>query len=75
MGNTATTESGDQGLLEQGGIDTPAIQRMDKKIRQKLHAKGVKYNMKVLVRGERKTGKNCLVRRLKGDPFEAQVER
>ncbi len=74
MGNTASTESvGDQGPLAHGGIDAPAIQRMDKEIRQKLHAKGVKYNLKVLVRGERKTGKSCLVSRLQGNPFEAQV--
>ncbi len=76
MGNTSTTEGiDDEGPLEQGGIDnTTAIQRMDKEIRQKLHAKGVKYNMKVLVRGERETGKSCLVSRLQGEPFQAQVE-
>lgn len=48
------------------------ISRMDQTIRSRLH-QGVKYNMKVLICGEKKTGKTVLWQRLQGLPFSYEV--
>lgn len=44
------------------------IQRMDKTIRRRVRG-GVTYNMKLLIRGERGTGKTSLFHRLQGEPI------
>lgn len=49
-----------------------AIRAMDSTIRQRLKG-GVSYNMKVVLRGERGSGKSALLARLQGLPFKPEV--
>lgn len=44
------------------------IQRMDRTIRKRVRG-GITYNMKVLIRGTKGTGKTSLFQRLKGEPI------
>lgn len=44
------------------------IQRMDRTIRKRVRG-GITYNMKVLIRGAKGTGKTSLFQRLKGEPI------
>ncbi|TMW68909.1 hypothetical protein Poli38472_001065 [Pythium oligandrum] len=44
------------------------IQRMDKTIRKRVRG-GITYNMKIVLRGDRGTGKTSLFQRLKGEPI------
>ncbi|OQS07028.1 GTP-binding protein Parf [Thraustotheca clavata] len=49
-------------------VASATIRRMDKVIRKKVRG-GVTYNMKLLIRGERGTGKTSLMARLQGQPI------
>jgi len=62
----------DVAAFEAEQIKMREISRMDQTIRSRLH-QGVKYNMKVLLCGERGTGKTMLCRRLQGQPFSYEV--
>lgn len=48
------------------------INRMDRAIRSRLQ-QGVKYNMRVLICGDKGTGKTLLWRRFQGQAFDAEV--
>ncbi|OQR84199.1 GTP-binding protein Parf [Achlya hypogyna] len=52
----------------QAQADARTIRRMDKVIRKKVRG-GLTYNMKLLIRGERGTGKSSLMARLQGQPI------
>ncbi|CAI8022879.1 Rab-like protein 6 [Geodia barretti] len=53
-----------------GGTATPAgIQSMDEAL-QKRFAKGIQFNMKIVLKGDRNTGKTCLFNRMGGKPFQ-----
>ncbi|XP_064394924.1 rab-like protein 6 [Halichondria panicea] len=57
----------EQGRLQ--GVPTPAgIQSMDESL-QKKFSKGIQFNIKILIRGDRNTGKTCLFHRMQGKQF------
>jgi GTPase SAR1 family protein len=75
MGNAASEEPVVAGAPSHDGVgaadhvpDAQRIQEMDRRIRRKLRG-GVKYNMKVVIRGATRTGKSALLARLQGRPF------
>ncbi len=51
---------------------TRAINRMDQVIRSRLRS-GVQYNMKIILRGERGSGKTSLFKRFQGLSFTESV--
>ena len=53
------------------GISPGGMQTMDASL-QKKFARGVHYNMKLIIKGDRNTGKTCLFQRLQGKPFNEE---
>lgn len=77
MGNEASAPSPHGSGGGARGVEPEAdkmrnIQRMDASLRKKLRG-GVHYNMKVVLKGERGSGKSALLRRLQGLPFIPEV--
>jgi len=54
-----------------GGRPSDGVHSMSHKL-QKKFAKGCNYNMKIVIRGDKNTGKSCLLNRLQGGNFKEE---
>jgi len=64
---TTKTENGCEAIPAQN------VQSMSSNLQRKF-AKGCNYNMKIVLRGDRNTGKSCLLARLQGAPFKEEYQ-
>eukprot|EP01080_Neovahlkampfia_damariscottae_P011532 gene11532-4785_t len=55
--------------MTQDELKTREIQRVDREMRRKMGRGGLHYNMRVVIKGDRNTGKSNLLARLQAHPF------
>lgn len=67
-GGTGTSHSVPSSNAQTTGTSPGGMQTMDPSL-QKKFARGCHYNMKLIIKGDRNTGKTCLFQRLQGKQF------
>lgn len=61
-----------KGGNEDSRLRTPIGVRAMGQALQRKFARGIQYNLKIVLKGDRNTGKSCLFQRLQGRPFNEQ---
>ncbi|XP_068694737.1 rab-like protein 6 isoform X1 [Montipora foliosa] len=61
-----------KGGNENSKLSTPMGVRAMGQALQRKFARGIQYNLKIVIKGDRNTGKSCLFQRLQGKPFSEQ---
>lgn len=61
-----------KGGNEDSKLSTPMGVRAMGQALQRKFARGIQYNLKIVIKGDRNTGKTCLFQRLQGKPFNEQ---